>query len=148
MPVSASIPTGQNFGPWHVWSIASLSGADNDPAVGVSQSLNEDESVRGDSIELRWDHDDSISVTLDIRSCNGEDEFHREHMWAETDWFALRKSNRYGDARRLLYSWIREANAECRSRVEMPTFSFSKFNDALNNFDARVAYFSGRNEKQ
>ena len=146
--VSASIPTGQNFGPWHVWSISSVSGADNDPAAGISQSINEDEARGSDSIELRWDHFGEISIDLDIRSCNGEREFHRDHVWTENDWSALRKSVRYEKARQLLDSWIREAKAECASSLERSTFSFSKFDDAINDFDARVAYFSGRNEKQ
>ena len=146
--VSASIPTGQNFGPWHVWSISSVSGVDNDPAAGVSQSINGNESVGSDAIEFRWDHFGAISVNLDIRSCDGENSFHRDHEWAGNGWFALRKSVRYGKARQLLEGWIREAKVECGSRSEITTFSFSQFNDALNNFDARVAYFSGRNEKQ
>ena len=137
-PATASQPIGRDFGPWHVTSITSLSGASGDDASAVLQ-----QGTDAAKFAVRWAQDGRVEISLRINDCNGEDaDFERSDS---TDPGELLQQPAHAFARRLrgdFTGWLKEARLACRPAANGSTLRLEKLDPAVTWFLARLRYLA------
>ncbi|MEO7687671.1 MAG: hypothetical protein ABIS51_00190 [Sphingomonas sp.] len=137
-PATASQPVGRDFGPWHVTSIASLSGASGDDAMAVLQ-----QGTGAAEFTVRWAQGGRVEISLRINDCNGEDaDFERSDS---TDPGELSRQPAHEFARRLradFADWLKEARLACRPAANGSMLRLEKLAPAVTWFLARLRYLA------
>ena len=130
---SASTPSGQRFGAWHVVSIVSTSGVSlGDPAAVLSQENDAGE------MSVYWDAGGPVLIAIDVNDCDGEGtDFERSEFVEIEQWLQL--SN--GGANRLeenFTKWLGEARRACRSDLGLDRFQMDELPAAAADFSRRL----------
>ncbi|MEP7006031.1 MAG: hypothetical protein ABI810_08620 [Sphingomonas bacterium] len=137
-PATASQPIGRDFGPWHVSTITSLSGASGDDASAVLQ-----QGTDAAKFAVRWVQGGRVEISLRINDCNGEDaDFERSDS---TDPGELLRQPAHEFARRLradFTDWLKEARLTCRPVANGSTLRLEKLNPAVTCFLGRLRYLA------
>jgi hypothetical protein len=135
---SASQPTGERFGSWHVVSISSLSGTGGDDA-SVILTQGEDPNV----FQVLWTQGGPIVVSINIEKCVGEDDFEASYSVEPSRWL---QSSRRAVQMRLrtdLTAWLGQAKLACGSTTAIEDFKIDSLDAAASDFTDRLRYFAG-----
>lgn len=137
-PATASQPVGQDFGPWHVVSIPSLSGTSGDDAMAALR-----QEADGAELAVRWVQGERVKISLRIKHCTGEgDDFERsdsvdpgEALRQPVPEVAIRLRADFTD-------WLKEARLSCRSGANGSALQLDKLDPAVAGFLARLRYLA------
>jgi hypothetical protein len=144
---SASIPTGQHFGPWHVISITSLSGDGGDGDGDASAMIVQEHNCRAegghcDELGINWIQGANVSVSIRINDCLGEDEdFEQSYSIPVARWTEagrVMEKRVESDFR----AWLGQAALACDSADRAKAFDLKQLRPAVRNFTQRLTWLS------
>jgi hypothetical protein len=140
----ASIPTGQQFGRWHVSSITSLSGdgGDDASALIVQEQNCRKEGGRCDELGINWIQGSKVSVSIRINDCRGEDnDFEQSYSIPVVRWA---KAGQAMEARveSDFRAWLAQAALACDSADRAKAFDLKQLKPAVRNFTQRLTWLS------
>ena len=132
LPVSASTPSGQHFGPWKVVSISSLSGdgESDDPFATLLQDAD------GGQLSAVWDGQ-KLEIKILIENCASGNEFSQSYEIRNSQLLSISKRqfiNRLNDD---FTTWVAQANLACETDTNV-AFDFRRLDAAASNFINRI----------
>ena len=143
----ASMPTGQQFGSWHVISITSVSGdggnGDGDASAMIVQDRNcDDEGNSCDELGVRWDQGSKVSVSIEINDCHSEDEdFYQTYSIPVARWTKAGRAME-GRVESDFEAWLGQAILACNSAKRAKAFDLKQLRPAVRNFTHRLGWLS------
>ena len=135
---SASTPSGQRFGAWHVVSIVSTSGVSlGDPAAVLTQGNHAGE------LEVYWTGGSPVMIAIYVNDCDGDGtDFERFESVELAQWLQLND----GGAERLetdFTEWLGEARQACPGELGLDQFQMDELPAAAADFSHRLRGLSG-----
>jgi hypothetical protein len=133
--LNASMPHSQDFGPWSVVSISSVSGdgsgEDDGPFFWLSQS-KDDANLKAEwrSTELR------VSITVD--NCSAEDDFFQTYQIPSAVVHNTPKPQLIDRIKADFSTWIAQAKFVCENDKKIEALDFRSLNNAASYFIDRL----------
>ena len=133
-PATASQPTTNTFGAWHVISIASMSGTEgDDPSALISQE------IEGGELSVVWSGRERIIVSVNVDDCYAEDQDFKQFYIVPIDqWLTMSQDEAANRLAKDFSTWISQALLSCRRPNTIGQFRLAEIKPAARDFMRRL----------
>ena len=135
VPVNASIPHSQRFGPWSVTSLSSVSGDGSGEDDGPLFWLYQDRD--GAELKAEWKSTE-LRISIAVDNCSAEDDFFQTYDIPSDVVYNTPKRQLIDRMKTDFSTWIAQAKFVCENDRQIEALDLRRFNAAASYYIDRI----------